>query len=40
MTCLPDSLQGKKYYRPTTQGAESEAKERLAAIENWKKVRF
>ena len=36
MECLPDSLKGKKYYRPTTQGAEKAAKEKLDAIEKWK----
>lgn len=36
MTCLPDSLLGKKYYHPTTQGSEAKVKERLQAIENWK----
>ena len=36
MQCLPDSLLGKKYYRPTEQGRESRIKERLEQIEQWK----
>lgn len=36
MQCLPDSLLGKKYYRPTVQGRESRIKERLEQIEQWK----
>lgn len=37
MTCLPESLQNKVYYRPTLQGKEGRIKERLEKIENWKK---
>ena len=37
MQCLPDSLIGRKYYRPTSEGQESRVKERLAQIEQWKK---
>jgi putative ATPase len=37
MECLPDSLRGKKYYEPTSQGSEAKVKERLAQIEEWKK---
>lgn len=37
MTCLPDSLVGRKYYRPTEQGDEKDVRERLEAIEAWKR---
>lgn len=37
MHCLPDSLAGRKYYRPTVQGAEAAVKEHLEAIEAWKR---
>ena len=37
MRCLPDSLLGREYYRPTTQGLESRFKERLEQIKAWKK---
>ncbi|MCL2408767.1 MAG: replication-associated recombination protein A [Oscillospiraceae bacterium] len=37
MQCLPDSLAGRKYYKPTTQGQESRVKDRLEQIEEWKK---
>jgi putative ATPase len=36
MECLPESLRGRKYYEPTTQGSEARVKERLAQIEEWK----
>jgi putative ATPase len=36
MDCLPPSLQGKQYYRPTDRGSEEEIRKR---IENWKKAR-
>lgn len=36
MQCLPDSLVGRRYYEPTTQGAEAKAKERLEEILAWK----
>lgn len=39
MTCLPDSLAGRRYYEPTTQGREKLVKERLNQIEEWKKSR-
>ena len=35
MQCLPDSLAGRKYYQPTTQGSEARVKERLEQIEQW-----
>ena len=37
MQCLPDSLLGKKYYVPTSQGLETKFKDRLAQIEEWRK---
>ena len=37
MSCMPDSLQDRRYYRPTTQGAEAAVKEKLEAIEKWKR---
>ncbi|MBQ9527218.1 MAG: replication-associated recombination protein A [Fretibacterium sp.] len=36
MQCLPDSLVGRKYYRPTEQGAEARYKNRLDQIKAWK----
>lgn len=36
MSCLPESLQERTYYRPTTQGAEAAAKEHLEYIKKWK----
>ena len=36
MQCLPDSLLGRKYYRPTKQGKEARVKERLEQIEKGK----
>ena len=36
MQCLPDSLQGRAYYRPTDQGSEARVKERLERIKAWK----
>ncbi len=37
MQCLPDSLVGSEYYRPTDQGLERRYKERLEQIKQWKK---
>ena len=37
MKCLPEALQGRKYYRPTNQGTEAKVKELMAAIEEWQK---
>ncbi|MCR5346859.1 MAG: replication-associated recombination protein A [Fretibacterium sp.] len=39
MRCLPDSLAGREYYRPTEQGAESRYKNRLDQIKAWKERR-
>ena len=36
MQCLPHSLLGREYYRPTEEGAEARFKERLDAIKKWK----
>ncbi len=36
MECLPESLKGTRYYRPTDQGAEKEAGEVLERILRWK----
>lgn len=36
MPCLPDSLTGRRYYRPTEQGHEKQVKERLEEILRWK----
>ena len=35
MQCLPDALQGRKYYIPTAQGSEVRVQERLRQIEQW-----
>ena len=37
MQCLPDSLQGRVYYRPTEEGVEGRFKTRLAEIKAWKR---
>jgi putative ATPase len=39
MTCLPDALRGRRYYRPTTRGFEKEIKRRLDAWEALKATR-
>ncbi|MCH5280363.1 MAG: replication-associated recombination protein A [Lachnospiraceae bacterium] len=36
MPCLPDSLKGRRYYRPTDQGAEEQVHKRLEEILAWK----
>lgn len=36
MPCLPDSLKGRRYYRPTDQGAEEQVQKRLEEILSWK----
>ena len=36
MQCLPDSLLGREYYRPTDQGVEAKFKTRLEQIKAWK----
>ena len=37
MQCLPDSLLGKRYYNPTSQGLETKFKDRLEQILEWRK---
>jgi putative ATPase len=37
MQCLPDNLKDRQYYVPTDQGLEKRLKEKLAAIQEWKK---
>ena len=39
MQCLPDSLEGRAYYRPTEQGVEARYGERLRQIKAWKAQR-
>lgn len=39
MECLPESLKGKSYYRPTEEGVEGRFKERLHNIKAWKAAR-
>ena len=39
MRCLPDSLLGREYYRPTTQGLEGRFQDRLEQIKAWKRER-
>ena len=36
MQCLPDSLQGRTYYRPSEEGVEGKIAARLAEIKAWK----
>ena len=36
MECLPDSLKGKEYYHPTSQGSEINYLKRLEKIKTWK----
>ena len=37
MQCLPDSLRGREYYRPTEEGVEGRFKQRLKEIKDWKR---
>ena len=37
MTCLPESLEGRTYYRPTREGVEGRFADRLSEINEWKK---
>ena len=39
LKCLPDSLEGRTYYCPTTEGAEAEYAQRLEQIKAWKEQR-
>lgn len=36
MKCLPEALEGRRYYCPTEQGQEKKVKERLEEILAWK----
>lgn len=36
MQCLPDSLKGREYYKPTEQGLETKYKTKLQQIKDWK----
>ncbi len=36
MQCLPDTLAGRRYYNPTTEGQEKQISEKLEDIRNWK----
>ncbi len=36
MQCLPEALQGRKYYEPTDQGSEAKVRERMEWIERWR----
>ncbi len=36
MQCMPDSLVGREYYRPTEEGVEARFKARLQDIKDWK----
>ena len=38
MQCLPDSLLGREYYRPTEEGVEAKFAARLADIKAWKRA--
>ena len=38
MQCLPDSLVGREYFRPSDNGLEVKYKERLKQIKDWKKA--
>ena len=39
MTCLPDSMAGKRYYRPAGLGEEADFKKRFEEIEAWKRAK-
>ena len=36
MQCLPDSLVGREYYHPTSEGEEEKAREKLRRVKAWK----
>lgn len=38
MQCLPDSLIGREYYKPTEQGMETKYKTKLEQIKEWKRT--
>jgi putative ATPase len=37
MECLPENLRGRRYYQPTDQGFEKRLKEKMQAIEEWRR---
>jgi putative ATPase len=37
MTCLPENLHDRRYYRPSDEGFEKRLKEKLQGIQEWKK---
>lgn len=37
MQCLPDSLTGREYFQPTSQGREADYKERLEQVREWRR---
>ena len=37
MTCLPENLKDRRYYRPTEEGFEKRLREKMQAIQKWKK---
>jgi putative ATPase len=39
MDCLPENLRGRRYYQPTDQGFEKKLKEKMQAIEEWRRKR-
>ena len=39
MSCLPESLKDRRYYQPTDEGFEKKLKEKLKAIEEWRRKR-
>ena len=39
MTCLPESLQGRRYYQPAGLGAEARMRQRLQAVRDWREGR-
>ena len=39
MSCLPDSLRGRRYYAPSGLGAEARMKARLEAVRDWREGR-
>ena len=38
MECMPPSLVGRSYYKPTTEGNEIRFKDRLEQIKKWKSI--
>ena len=39
MKCLPENLKDRRYYRPTEEGFEKRLKDKMKAIEEWKRHR-